>query len=193
IQLAVIGGDFIDPTVPVAFVTPKPTEKLAARIAKAFPVSRNRDFDQDPRFGMRVFAEIAVRALSPGVNDPGTAIDTLVAAQRALDAIGTDVESSRESVPGIVDLPLSFEDLVEELVLPIARDSARLFEVGVRLQSMLGSLAQQVPAARAFLAKLAHEALEQNRSAGLPDSNLTRIEQAYLASFGGAQGSAGTA
>ncbi len=37
----------------------------------------NRTFEDDPRFGLIVLSEIADKALSPGVNDPGTAIDVI--------------------------------------------------------------------------------------------------------------------
>jgi hypothetical protein len=43
-----------------------------------------RSFDQDPRFGAVVLTEIASRALSPGMNDPGTAIDVIGRAVRLL-------------------------------------------------------------------------------------------------------------
>ena len=39
-----------------------------------FVLGNDRQFDEDPRFGLIVLSEIASRALSPAVNDPGTAI-----------------------------------------------------------------------------------------------------------------------
>jgi uncharacterized membrane protein len=36
-----------------------------------------RYFDEDPRFGLITLSEIASRALSPAVNDPGTAIQII--------------------------------------------------------------------------------------------------------------------
>ncbi|KKK96110.1 hypothetical protein LCGC14_2666070 [marine sediment metagenome] len=54
------------------------------RIGQAFTISDTRMFDQDPRFGILVLSEIAQRALSPGINDPGTAIDILSRLHRLL-------------------------------------------------------------------------------------------------------------
>ena len=46
-------------------------------IAKAFLIGDARVFDDAPRLGLIVLSEIASRALSPAVNDPGTAIDVI--------------------------------------------------------------------------------------------------------------------
>ncbi|MBS0122941.1 DUF2254 domain-containing protein [Thetidibacter halocola] len=59
---------------------------LAARtvLAEALPLSALRSFEQDPLFGVTVLAEVGVRALSPGINDPGTAIDVAFRLSRVL-------------------------------------------------------------------------------------------------------------
>ncbi len=44
-------------------------------LRRAFVIDRQRDFAQDPRFGLVVLAEIGMRAHSSAINDPGTAID----------------------------------------------------------------------------------------------------------------------
>jgi hypothetical protein len=63
------------PCEPLAWTTWQPKEDEETRLSSAFLVGPDRSFKQDPRFGMIVLSEIASRALSPGVNDPGTAID----------------------------------------------------------------------------------------------------------------------
>ena len=59
-------------------------EDVHKAVAEAFTIGAERTFDQDPRFGLCVLAEIASRALSPAVNDPGTAIDVIGRAVRLL-------------------------------------------------------------------------------------------------------------
>ncbi|CAB3632981.1 hypothetical protein LMG26696_01113 [Achromobacter pulmonis] len=56
----------------------------AERIRQAFSVGTRRSYDQDPRFGIVVLSEIAIRALSPAVNDSGTAIDVIGRCARLL-------------------------------------------------------------------------------------------------------------
>ena len=40
-------------------------------------LARQRTIDQDPAFAMRMLVDIAIRALSPAVNDPTTAVQAL--------------------------------------------------------------------------------------------------------------------
>lgn len=47
------------------------------KIRAAIIVGRSRSIESDPYFGMRLLVDIALRALSPGVNDPTTAVDVL--------------------------------------------------------------------------------------------------------------------
>ena len=44
---------------------------------KALTVGEERTFEQDPAFALRLLADIALRALSPAVNDPTTAVQAL--------------------------------------------------------------------------------------------------------------------
>jgi uncharacterized membrane protein len=46
-------------------------------ILQALRVGSERTFEQDPALALRVLADIALRALSPAVNDPTTAVQTL--------------------------------------------------------------------------------------------------------------------
>lgn len=180
-------GTFVDPTRPIGWADGSLTEKQADKIRNAALIERTRDFDQDPRFGMVVLAEIASRALSPAVNDPGTAIAVLVAGQRVLDSFSDPAPSHVEGVDNVRDAPISFEDMVEDLVLPIARDGAGTFEVGIRLQQMLGSLAQRVPPARQQLQAVATKALAQARDKISDDAELGRVERAHREAFAAAQ------
>ena len=52
--------------------TPEP--RLVRRV---FVLARQRTVDQDPAFVLRMLVDIAIRALSPAVNDPTTAVQVL--------------------------------------------------------------------------------------------------------------------
>jgi uncharacterized membrane protein len=43
----------------------------------AFAVGSERTFEQDPKYAIRLLVDIAIRALSPAVNDPTTAVQAL--------------------------------------------------------------------------------------------------------------------
>ena len=51
-----------------------PPDDLARRV---LVLLRQRTLDQDPAFGLRMLVDIAIRALSPAVNDPTTAVQAL--------------------------------------------------------------------------------------------------------------------
>lgn len=72
-------GDFIRESQPLLLVAPADelTEKHAMYLARAFAWGSHRTQVQDVRFLANELVEIAARALSPGVNDPFTAISCL--------------------------------------------------------------------------------------------------------------------
>ena len=48
-----------------------------ARPRRVFVLARQRTIDQDPAFALRMLVDIAIRALSPAINDPTTAVQAL--------------------------------------------------------------------------------------------------------------------
>ncbi|MEM8578246.1 MAG: DUF2254 domain-containing protein [Pseudomonadota bacterium] len=67
-------------------------------VAEGVRLGDVRTYDQDPRFGLMIMAEIGSKALSPGINDPGTAIDVLGRSGRILSLY-------RDETGGGADLP----------------------------------------------------------------------------------------
>ncbi len=84
------------------------------------------------------------RALSPGVNDPGTAIDVLGRVVRLLsDGVATAKRGEDEEPFANVHVPtIAVSDLFDDVFTPIARDGADNIEVGLRLQKALRSLSR---------------------------------------------------
>jgi uncharacterized membrane protein len=148
VVVAVLPGAFCTPNRAVAHVIPDPGRTLSSddvkALATAFVVGGRRVFGDDPRFGLVVLSEIASRALSPAVNDPGTAIDVIGTLVRLL----TLWHALAETVPdravscGRVGVPLlSMDDMFDDAFTGIARDGAGTVEVVVRLQKGLEALA----------------------------------------------------
>lgn len=136
-------GVFADPSQPVAMVSGTEDETIGKAVAGAFTVGTERTFDQDPRFGLCVLAEIASRALSPAVNDPGTAIDVIGRAVRLFiqwgrhDASGSDAEvtCSHVFVPAV-----AIGDMLDDVFTPIARDGSGKLEIQLWLQKAFMAL-----------------------------------------------------
>ena len=147
ITLTALPGMFSAPGRALAFVTSDTGDAQhidTAQIAQAFLIGDDRVFEEDPRFGLIVLSEIAGRALSPAVNDPGTAIYILGVFVR-LFALWCKPNKEGETQAceyDRVEVPqLSVEDMFDDAFTAIARDGAGAVEVASRLQKSLKSLA----------------------------------------------------
>lgn len=140
-------GTFATPDLPLAHIeadSQDTDEPDPARIEKAFVIGHDRTFDEDPRFGLIVLSEIASRALSPAVNDPGTAIDITGTLVRLLDQWAQPQQDQQPDSPQfdrVMVPPLSIHDMFDDAFTGIARDGAGSVEVASRLQKAFRSLA----------------------------------------------------
>lgn len=73
-------GGFVPSHAPVMWISPPPDDPDACRgeLIGAFALGNSRTFQQDVAFGVMQLTDIAVRAMSPGINDPATAADIVV-------------------------------------------------------------------------------------------------------------------
>ncbi|MDW3219961.1 MAG: DUF2254 domain-containing protein [Acidimicrobiales bacterium] len=67
-------GDYVLPDAPLVWTTAD-TAECEHGIRDAFAIGDTRTMQQDAAYGILRLTDIAVRALSPGVNDPNTAAD----------------------------------------------------------------------------------------------------------------------
>lgn len=176
--LADLPGSFVHPASPLLHLRgARPDERLIARLRAAYSVEETRSFDQNPRFGVIVLTEIASRALSPAVNDPGTAIDVLGRLVRVLShwaECADEVQYPRLHVP-----PLRARELLENAFQPIARDGAALIEVQIQLQHALASLGSLAPARFGEAAHaMAAEAQQRANAAFTLDADRQRLASA---------------
>lgn len=144
IEVVALPGAFIAPGRPLAYVSAGRATINTEEMASAFSIGDDREFDEDPRFGLIVLSEIASRALSPGINDPGTAIDVIGTLVRLFtlwsEPIGT--EDKEPIVNDRIEVPeLSLQDMFDDAFNAIARDGAGTIEVVVWLQKAFESLA----------------------------------------------------
>jgi uncharacterized membrane protein len=73
LDVQVAPGDFVTAATVLLTVAP-PGALDEAQARRAFLVSEERDLAQDAHFGVRQLADVALRAISPSVNDPTTAV-----------------------------------------------------------------------------------------------------------------------
>lgn len=73
-------GRYIVAGAPLVWLSPSPPDGHRCRtdLLEAFAIGESRTMQQDVEFGIVQLTDIAVRALSPGVNDPSTACEVIV-------------------------------------------------------------------------------------------------------------------
>lgn len=184
VRILALPGTFLAPRAEMArvwFSQAPPADLDLTEVAACFTVDNDRVFDQDPRFGFVVLSEIAMRALSPAVNDPGTAIKVLQTMVRLLD------EWRQPTPPGFVEMPwdrvevpaVSVEKLFDDAFTGIGRDGAGMVEVAVDLQRSLAVLAASHDRALSEAAVCHRDiALERARQALTLPRDLERVREA---------------
>ncbi len=109
---------------------------------KAFTLGPNRTMTADARFGMDQLVEVASRALSPGINDPFTAMSCLDRVGEALSRLASrPVPSScrydDDRVLRIIARPLLFAEMVNSAFDPIRQYGSSNLAVTLHLLAVL--------------------------------------------------------
>jgi uncharacterized membrane protein len=89
IEMVVAVGDTVVELMPVlhVFGAGQPVDEMKLRGGIAFGAERT--FDQDPKYAIRLLVDIAIKALSPAVNDPTTAVQALDQVEDLLLRLGS--------------------------------------------------------------------------------------------------------
>jgi uncharacterized membrane protein len=123
-------------------------DALADAVDAALVVGRYRTIEQDPQFGIRQIADIALKALSPGINDPTTAVtcvDFLTAVLLEAAARPPNRVCHRESgAVRVIDLSRTFDSMLEEGIGEIRRYAEGHVGVLARLVDAIDTLAAAV-------------------------------------------------
>src|SRR5690606_9001108 len=138
----------------------------AEGLRAAFTIDRTRTFEQDVRFGVIVLSEIAQRALSPAVNDPGTAIFIIDRLTALLS--GSSAEPEPPRCPQVFLPAVTGAELLTDGFDPIARDGAGMVEVQARLQRAFATLIRHGDAAVAAAAREASRRAAERAAIALP-------------------------
>ena len=165
---ALIAGD------PLFRVAGEPSAGQERRLRQAVAVGDERTMKQDPAFALRLLADISIKALSPGVNDPTTAVQALDQIEALLRQLGT-----RRLMPGVA----CDGDGAERLRWPapswgdyldLALDETRQYgegsvQVSRRLRALLVRLSERVPTYRRPLVEAKLELVGAGAGRGFRD------------------------
>lgn len=116
------------------------------RIRALVPVEQERALHQDPAFGIRKLVDIAERALSPGINDPTTAIQVLDQLHRILRLAVTRADQPAlvrgDAQLRLVHRPQRVEQLIDLAVAEPLHYGGGSLQVPRRVLHMLDDLQQ---------------------------------------------------
>ena len=162
----------------VAHVSGRVTEDEKADLLNSFVFGSERTFEQDVTFGLTVLSEIGAKALSPGINDSGTAIQSILHLKSLFWSYAqTERKETARDAPNVfLSLP-DAQALLEAAFLQIARDGAGQIEVALCLRQALLDLTDiQDADMKAAAQTVASLAMEYAKSAGLNAFELKRLE-----------------
>ncbi len=126
--------------------TPLPEDALR----RAVHLERERTFEQDPKYPIRLLVDIAIKALSPAINDPTTAVQTIDQLEDLLRRLGAAELNAGYAVDESGAVRLVFPTPTWEDYLTLAFDEIRHFgsssvQVMRRMKAALVGLAEALP------------------------------------------------
>ena len=147
-------GDFVTPGTLIVEVYGAALPAGEQQLRGLFALGQERTIEQDPAFALRILVDIAIKALSPAVNDPTTAVQVLDHIE-AFVVVLSRTELRRRYVlcgrDGVVRVMIPGRDWAEYLELAVTeiRDyGATSAQVCRRLRALLDGLLATVPSDR---------------------------------------------
>ena len=171
VSISVRPGDLIMPDTVLAWVEVEKEDENTAEavggLRSNFVLAKARSYDQDPDWGFIVLSEAAQKALSPAVNDPGTAIAVMSSMMRLLVDRKPEADPPDKEYDRLAIKPIDAAEWVKSGFAPIARDGAAILEVGMVLQKTLAGIHRN-----------AEEAAVSHAAAEVAAAAFARAEQA---------------
>jgi uncharacterized membrane protein len=184
-------GDFVAVGDPLFRILQGGATPSADALRQSVAVGQERTLEQDPAFAFRILVDVACKGLSPGINDPTTAVLALDQIHHLLRNVGSRrLDDGRVCDAGgrlrLVYRTPDWVDYVRLAVTEIRQYGGASIQVARRLRAMLQNLIQTLPEERATL--LRQELKVLHRSA---DRFFTDPEDRALAGVSDFQGVGG--
>ncbi len=143
-------GDFVPVGAAVLEIHGR-TLPIAAsrRLSDMVALGAERTIEQDPAFAIRVMVDIAIRALSPAVNDPTTAVQVLDYLEETLRVVGAAEPPGGGASPaaltsGVIMPVRTWPDFLALGITEIREYGATSIQVVRRLRALLEELGELV-------------------------------------------------
>jgi uncharacterized membrane protein len=146
-------GDAVHDSTPIIRVFGASGPVAEAAVRDAIQLGNERTFEQDPKYAIRLLVDIAIKALSPAVNDPTTAVQALDQIEDLLIRLGRrrlEIGAYRDS-GGKLRLLVAFPAWDD--FLRLAFDEIRVYgatsiQVTRRMSALLSELLSVLPEER---------------------------------------------
>jgi uncharacterized membrane protein len=160
--------------------------ELGSKLQGSFVLGNRRTDTQDALYLMQQLVEVAARAISPGINDPNTAITCIDWITAAMSRIAIEYFPSayRYDDAGVLRLvyePVEFSEFVDAVYNPLRQYGREMVEINVRLLQSIEAIGHHAlnPDHRVLLRRHAR-CIHADAMAHLPNADdRDRVEHQY--------------
>jgi uncharacterized membrane protein len=169
-------GDTLVESTPLLLVYGARASVSEPALWRAIKIGAERTFEQDPKYAIRLVVDIAIRALSPAVNDPTTAVQALDQIEDLLVRIGRrrlDIGAVRNDAGALIVLcrvPV-WEDFLNLAFDEIRAYGSKSVQVVRRLNALISDLTHALPAERHAALCIHQKRLEAAIQRAFPDAD----------------------
>jgi uncharacterized membrane protein len=155
-------GDFVASDEPLFVLYGGAVAIEDNRLRAAIAFGPERTMEQDPLFSFRIMVDIALKALSPAINDPTTGVLAIDQIHRLLRVVGKrhlrgELVTDEEGHPRVIYRTPNWDDFVHLACQEIRSYGAGNVQIARRLRAMLDNLVTSLPVHR-------HAAIDQERN-----------------------------
>jgi uncharacterized membrane protein len=193
VRLDTAVGRYVLRHAPLCTVWPPPHDReVHDGLHAAVKIGRTRTPRQDPAYGLRQLADVAIKALSPGINDPTTAQDAVYHLTSVLHELLEHPPPAKDLIDGGRRLVLpevaGYEDWIslayDEIRLAAAPHPTVCVYVLESIDLLLRSRDRTDPAVEMLLRHQARLVVDGHERAGPSPEDLRRVRDVYAANFG---------
>ena len=175
IEVVVAVGDTVLEGMPLLHLFGSHGRVPETQLRSALALGDERTFEQDPKYAMRLLVDIAIRALSPAINDPTTAVQALDQIGDLLARLGQrrleigEFQDDAGSVRVVAEFP-SWNDFLHLGFEEILAYGAKSVQIMRRMKALVADLLAVLPAERHAALKYWRERLQTSIGRSFEDA-----------------------
>jgi uncharacterized membrane protein len=153
VKVKVAVGDTVGEMTPVLSVCGSRSRIDEQRFRDTIKLGDEQTFHQDPKYAIRILVDIAIRALSPAINDPTTAVQSLdqiedLLLRLGLKQLGTGTSRDANGVLRVITRMPLWEDFLLLAFDEILFFGSKSVQVMRRLRAIVTDLQEALPTER---------------------------------------------